>query len=143
MENIQATKAAIKADESGIVPAWSTQLAEVALPISYKLKNIEATERIASQAGEAVTSSSNIASMYRFNTQERAPKVHPSMAGFDASGNNAAQKRPLKSSDDYALEQYKKVIYLFVATAFFVFLLSLERNFFPLCYTQRQMNQRR
>ena len=92
------------------MPAWSTQLAEVALPISYKLKNIEATERIASQAGESVASgSSNIAAMYRFNTQERAPKVHPSMAGFDASDNNAAQKRPLKSSDDYALEQYKKV----------------------------------
>jgi len=83
------------------------------LPISYKLKNIEATERIASQAGESVASgSANIASMYRFNTQERAPKVHPSMAGFDASGNNATQKRPLKSSDDYALEQYKKVIFM-------------------------------
>lgn len=119
MENKTATTAALKADESGIVPAWSTQLAEVALPISFKLKNIEATERIATQAGDNVpgagpSGGANIASMYRFNTQERAAKLHPSMAEFDSSQNNAGQKRPQKSSDDYALEQYKKVHLLFV-----------------------------
>ena len=125
VENIQATKDAVKAEDNGIVPAWSTQLAEVALPISFKMRNIEATERIATKAGENMGQrpggGSNIASMYRFNTQERAAKLHPSMTGFDASsapggapsssadGNKGGQKRPMKSSDDYALEQYKKV----------------------------------
>lgn len=126
MENKTATKAALKADESGIVPAWSTQLAEVALPISFKMKNIEATERIATQAGDNVpgagSSGANIASMYRFNTQERAAKLHPSMVEFDSSQNNAGQKRPQKSSDDYALEQYKKVCLMSTFNRMFVLL---------------------
>lgn len=34
----------VKMEEDGVVSSWSTGIAEVALPISYKLKNIEATE---------------------------------------------------------------------------------------------------
>jgi len=40
-------------DESnGVKEKWSTGLAEVALPISFKMKNIEATEQAAAEVGE-------------------------------------------------------------------------------------------
>ncbi len=41
----------VKMEEDGVVSSWSTGIAEVALPISYKLKNIEATE----QATKSIT----------------------------------------------------------------------------------------
>lgn len=121
--------------DNGIVPAWSTQLAEVALPISFKLKNIEATERLAASTGGA-THANKSSTNYRFSTQERTMKVHPSMAPFatelvpegaatgyqtknkgTGSGAAGGGKRPQQSSDDYALSQYKKVSALFFHVA--------------------------
>jgi hypothetical protein len=106
--------------DNGIVPAWSTQLAEVALPIKFKLKNIEETERAAVEdAARTGSGPSNIAAAYRFNSYERAPKLHPAMEGFvdeaalaHVAAGEQSNKRPLKSSDDRALDQYKKVSFL-------------------------------
>lgn len=116
----------VDAADNGIVPAWSTQLAEVALPIKFKLKNIEETERASAlDAARAEAGPKSIAAGYRFNSYERAPKVHPSAEGFleeaeaglagpiagvgAGAGGDVGNKRPLKSSDDRALDQYKKV----------------------------------
>lgn len=89
------------------------------------MKNIEATERAAAIAAGKINPVSTQV-QFRFNSHERAPKLHPSMEGFienptgaegiPGSSNmndstNNANKRPLKSSDDRALEQYKKVKY--------------------------------
>jgi hypothetical protein len=158
------------ADESsGVQLAWSTGLAEVALPISYKLKNIEATERAAGKKSSGGGSNSNSygggrygqadmdagvaasvaasatapvvvpfssekgsSSNFRFQAYDNTARTHfhtsvpgpndppaPGAAATTAGGNgsgfnngkgNNALKRSQLSSDDRALENYKKVI---------------------------------
>lgn len=113
------------------MPAWSTQLAEVALPIHFKVRNIEATERAA--AADAAKRQGNIAPIatarYRFNNNEAAPKLHPLLGDFIESYDPSVPRDPLieqqlqqmkqeepkhkRSADDHALEQYRKVSFTF------------------------------
>jgi hypothetical protein len=92
---------------SGPGRSWSTGIAEVALPIDYKLQNIEATEiarkkveeKLSSQQEHSKKTETVIFQNQKLNVPTRAtPKL---MTGF---GPNRHQF----SSDDATLERFKK-----------------------------------
>ena len=121
-------------------------MAEVALPISFKVRNIEATERAASKIGDSINKTHSFAeghvgmaapivskgTNFRFTVPDHSQKSHPSFmdsvhqpaavqpqqgVGVGSNNNNnnnphstgAGLKRSQQSSDDYALDKYKKV----------------------------------
>jgi hypothetical protein len=107
--DLTATK--VKLDDEGVVSSWSTGIAEVQLPMSYKLQNIQETERAANNAmmynqnfhGKAV-------GFQRFQINDSTAIKQPleyiagGLTHLQEGHNN---KRPLKSSDDAAVQRYK------------------------------------
>lgn len=94
-------------DENGQATSWSTGIAEVALPMSYKLKNIEETEARLHAINEEYSDQNQNQSRYqRFQIFDNPVKTvsKPGIDNQSATNNN---KRSLTSTDDQAFQAYK------------------------------------
>lgn len=104
----------VKLDEEGVASSWSTGIAEVQLPMSYKLQNIEATERAANNALKYSQSMhGKSGGFHRFQINESQITMPMGAAEFNLSNNTQgnesnSNKRPMKSTDDLAVQRYKK-----------------------------------
>lgn len=103
----------VKLDEDGVVSSWSTGIAEVQLPMSYKLKNIEATEKAANNALKySLNLHGKSATYQRFQISDSSQITLPmDAAEYSHSGSQNhdinLNKRQMKSTDDLALQRYK------------------------------------
>lgn len=95
----------MKVGEGSGPGSWSTGIAEVALPIDYKLQNIEATEIARKKVEEQVTSQQQAKKSetvmfqnQRLNVSRATPKL---MTGFGLN-------RHQTSSDDATFDRFKK-----------------------------------
>lgn len=104
----------VKLDEEGVVSSWSTGIAEVQLPMSFKLQNIEATERAANNALKYSQSLYGKSCGYqRFQISDSSQITLP-MGAAEFSSTSLAEipdshgyKKPMKSTDDLAVQRYK------------------------------------
>ena len=99
------------------------------------MRNIEATERAAAKdAARSQPKASIATARYRFNKYEAPPKLHPSIGEhlelIDPTADTAVSQdgtqqlqqadsganRHKRSADDHALEQYKKVGFIYFLT---------------------------
>lgn len=109
-------KVKVGGEEDGAASSWSTGIAEVALPMKFKLKNIEETEMltkgVSAHHGLLQHHQSGIA-YQRFQIDQ---KVNTGFLPFDAAQHamptgdiNANNKRALTSTDNIVAERFKKV----------------------------------
>lgn len=113
-----------KEENSGSMLAWNTGIAEVALPIEFKMRNIEETEKAKKALEEAKkvrtvrSNAENVLAGCRFMRPELKSRVPvasatPSTYQGDASGQNTSKAgvpRPPreKSNDDFVMDKFKK-----------------------------------
>ena len=104
-------------EEDGAASSWSTGIAEVALPMSFKLKNIEDTEKLTkkAQAYQGLLQHHQSGTAYqRFQIDRNIttgflPRDAPLEHALPTTDVNEHQKRPLKSTDDLVASRFKKV----------------------------------
>lgn len=114
-KKVHATAA--KADEE-VVSTWSTGIAEVALPASFKIKNISATEQAARKRLDLYSSShpsatggeraGDHAGQVRFQVPDQSTAAASDAGGQPRHVSNTSF-RPESSSDLKALLDFKKV----------------------------------
>jgi hypothetical protein len=120
-------------EEEGVVSSWSTGIAEIELPSSYKVQNYMETAQATSNQGFGNGLFSNVSTFQRFQKTDPfyQSKVVPSEAvsslkGEDHHHNNNyhdnRKRKFQKSTDDLALEKYKKVTFFFFFEYFFDYL---------------------
>ena len=98
-------------EEEGVVSSWSTGIAEIQLPSSYKAKNIAQTEEAARKAVE-LKRPLETGGFQRFQVVDPVLQSMSSAIPTDDPNqqqHNHNKRRKLKSSDDYVLEKFKQV----------------------------------
>jgi hypothetical protein len=99
-------------EEEGVVSSWSTGIAEIQLPSSYKSENITQTQEAARKAMEFKRPMES-GGFQRFQIVDPALQSISSAVALDGSDhqaeNNQNKRRKLKSTDDYVLEKFKQV----------------------------------
>ncbi len=134
-----ATTKTIRGHEEEVVSTWSTGIAEVALPLSFKMKNIidtgAAVRRKQEQEGlDKPTKSNNFNGYQRFHLHDNSltklsSSLHESPSALLACTDHAflaqlaqaqehfekekVRKSSAKSTDDRALQRFKQVCIFF------------------------------
>jgi septation ring formation regulator EzrA len=113
-------------EEQGTASSWSTGIAEVELPMTFKLRNIEETERAAQQALQ-VPQTTKSTGFRRFQLNANMP-MQSASAAFDAQTavpvvSSKVDHRNLRSTDDMVIQQFKVSLFL---SSFESFLLTFR-----------------
>jgi hypothetical protein len=104
----------VKIEQEGVVSSWSTGIAEIQLPSSYKDRNALETEKAARRATDSFQSRNNPHTFQRFHIDPATLQANSAMPSEErtessSNDNNPNKRRKLKSTDDLAVEKYKKV----------------------------------
>jgi hypothetical protein len=120
-------------EEEGVVSSWSTGIAEIELPSAYKIQNYMETAEATSNHGIGNGLFSTVSTFQRFQKTDPfyQSKVVPSEAVSSLKGedshrhnnyDNNRKRKFQKSTDDLALEKYKKVISFLFVIRYLVFI---------------------
>ncbi len=98
----------VKLDDEGVVSSWSTGIAEIQLPLSYKLQNIQETEQ-AANSGLRYYNSLNGKSggFQRFQINDSNLFTSATADTHSQEFDNTINRKPLRSTDDLAVQRFK------------------------------------